>query len=432
MRTLAVAVLGGTLGAGLVVAACKDPPSSGETPRKHPDAGPRSTASAAWEQTIGPMPGKEVDAAVAPPVDAGPSLMDSLDAGAGACRRIRGPEKMQFVGPAKLDVVGQELRLVTNDLGRPRVVKIPIDPVPPAGAPVPDLPRPTSTYGATWPPCAVAGSVAYCTGRAGSITRTELGGASPKEIAKGLKSSRISAAMLGTHAVAAYLDEKQTTEGRTLQAWVVMDEGEPVRLSDDGSGATYVEIVAHGNSIIAMYLDARAAMVPIHERSITLKNGALELGKDHVVAVGGAPERGIAGDIATSQKSTFFLVPMPEDSLAFGMATIKLSEPPKDDEKIGFSLYPNGLDPAPIVATTGVTPVRVARVRPLDKAPTAPRGLELGTLGEDGSFTGLGIITAVPSGKSITDLDITVDGAGAIWLLYGDTRDTWLERRVCP
>jgi hypothetical protein len=38
----------------------------------------------------------------------------------------------------------------------------------------------------------------------------------------------------------------------------------------------------------------------------------------------------------------------------------------------------------------------------------------------------------VPSGKNITDLDIAVDGQGAVWLLYGDTRDTWLERRVCP
>jgi hypothetical protein len=344
---------------------------------------------------------------------------------------------MQFVGPAKLDVVGQELRLVTNDLGRPKVVKIPIDPVPPASAPIAELPRPATTYGTTWPPCAVAGSIAFCTGRSGTITRTDLsaeGGrtSAPRELAKGRQSTRVSAAMLDKHTVAAYLDEKQTSEGRTLQAWVVLDEGEPVRMSDEGSGATFVEVVAHGSSVIAMYLDARAAMVPIHERTITLKNGALNLGKDVVVAVGGAPERGVSGDIATSPLHAFFLIPMPEDALSFGMAVIKLSEPPKDDEKMTFSRYPNGLDPAPIVATTGTAPIRIARVRPLDKAPTAPRGLELGTLLDDGTFTGLGIITAVPTGKPITDLDIAVDGAGAIWLLYGDAKDTWLERRVCP
>ncbi len=419
----------------LGLAACKDPPSAGDKPVTKP---PPDAAA------VSPIPSSEADA-VAPaspassassasPADGGPSFLDSLDAGAGACRRVRGPEKMQFVGPAKLDVIGQELRLVTNDFGRPKVVKIPIDPVPPAGAPNPDLPRPTSTYGTTWPPCAVAGSVAFCTGRSGSITRTDLAATppSPKEIAKGRPSTRISAAQLGTHTVAAYLDEKQTSEGRTLQAWVVLDEGDPVRLSDDGSGATFVELGSRGSSVIAMYLDARAAMVPIHERMITLKNGAIELSKDHVVAVGGSPERGIAGDIATSPKQTFFLIPMPEDSLTFGMATIKLSDPPKDDEKMTFSMYPNGLDPAPLVATVGEAPIRVARVRPLDKAPTAPRGLELGTLGDDGAFTGLGIITAVPSKQAITDLDIVVDGAGAIWLLYGDAKDTWLERRVCP
>ncbi len=431
----------------LGLAACKDPPSAGDKPVTKPrlDAAARSSASAAWEDTIGPIPGSEADAAPplasassAAPADAGPSFLDSLDAGAGACRRVRGPEKMQFVGPAKLDVIGQELRLVTNDLGRPKVVKIPIGPVPPASAPNPDLPRPASTYGTTWPPCAVAGSVAFCTGRNGSITRTDLATTppSPKEIAKGRPSTRISAAQLGTHTVAAYLDEKQTSEGRTVQAWLILSDGDhdgdPVRLSDDGSGATFVELASRGSSVIAMYLDARSAMVPIHERMITLKNGAIELSKDHVVAVGGAPERGIAGDIATSPKQMFFLIPMPPDALTFGMATIKLSDPPKDDEKMSFSMYPNGLDPAPLVATVGQAPIRVARVRPLDKAPTAPRGLELGTLGDDGAFTGLGIITAVPSKQAITDLDIVVDGAGAIWLLYGDAKDTWLERRVCP
>lgn len=331
---------------------------------------------------------------------------------------------------------GQELHLVTNDLGRPKETRITIEPVPAAAsAAPPDLPRPAQTYGATWPPCAVAGTYAFCTGKQGSITRTDLTAQppSPHEIAKGRSSTRISAALLDKHTVAAYLDEKQTTEGRTLQAWLVLDDGEPVRLSDDGSGATYVEVVSHGpGTVVAMYLDARAAMVPIHERTLTLKNGKLEIGKDVVVAVGGAPERGISGDIASSSKHTFFLIPMPEDSLTFGMATIRLSDPPKDDEKIAFSLYPNGLDPAPLVATTGASPIRVARVRPLDKAPTAPRGLELGTLSEDGTFTGLGIVSAVPSGKNITDLDIAVDGQGAVWLLYGDTRDTWLERRVCP
>ncbi len=441
-------LLGAAMGAVFTAAACKDPPSAGDTTKNAPhdprpgeprlDAAVRRSASAASESTTGPIPGSEVDASVpiasAAPLDAGPSFLDSLDAGPGACRRVRGPEKMPFVGPAKLDVMGQELRLVTNDLGRPKVVKIAIDPLPPARSPVPELPRPTSTYGTTWPPCAVAGSVAFCTGRGGSITRTDLtvSPPSPKEIAKGRSSTRISAALLDKHTVAAYLDEKQTSEGRTLQAWVVLDLGDPVRLSDDGSGATFVEVVTRGSSVVAMYLDARSAMVPIHERTITLKNGAMNLGKDLVVAVGGAPERGVAGDIATSPTHTFFLIPMPEDSLSFGMAVIKLSDPPKDDEKMAFYRYPNGLDPAPLVATTGPAPIRIARVRPLDKAPTAPRGLELGTLGDDGAFTGLGIITAVPGGKSITDLDIAVDGAGAIWLLYSDAKDTWLERRVCP
>src|SRR4051812_36408495 len=102
LRAAAIPALVGATLASIAAVACKDPPSSGET-KKRPDAAARSSASAAWETTIGPMPGKDLDAAgavsaaSAAPVDAGPSFADSIDAGAGACRRVRGPEKMPFV-----------------------------------------------------------------------------------------------------------------------------------------------------------------------------------------------------------------------------------------------------------------------------------------------------------------------------------------------
>ena len=429
-----------------VLGGCKDPPVL----QAQVDAAPKSSASAAWEMTIGPIPETKRDpldatAAVQPRLDGGDDTSlamnggagqqdggDPLDGGAPLCRRVRGPEKMPFVGPAKLVVVGQELRLVTNDSGRPKVTAIPALAPPKVGEPIPDLPPPpSSTYGVTWPPCAVAGAFAICPGRSGSVTRTALSLSPPKEIAKGRPSTRVAAAQIGGHSIAGYLDEKQTTEGRTLHAFVVLDEGEPVRLSDEGSGATDIELFSRGSTIVAMYLDVRAAMVPVHERTITLKNGAIDLARDVVVAVGGAPERGVSGRIGASSTSTFFVIPMPEDALYFGMATLKLSDPPREEEKVSFSRYPNGLDPAPLAATTGGATIRVARVRPLDSAATSSRAVELGTLGEDGAFTSQAILHVTPKNKPITDLDIVDDAFGATWILYGDSSDTWLERRVC-
>jgi hypothetical protein len=339
---------------------------------------------------------------------------------------------MIFVGPAALKIDGSDLAIVTNDSGKPHVLKIPIPPIPPPGARTVEPPRPPTTYGVTWPPCIVAGAYAVCPGRAGSITRTELPNGFTKEIVKGRPGTRISAAAIGAgghHTVTAYLDEKQTTEGRMLQAFAVLDDNQPVRLSEEGSGATVIDLASHGNSALAMVLDARTAMVPIHARKIDEKDGRLDLGKDVVVEVGGAPERGISGRIAISPARTFFLIPMSEDTLSFGMATIILSDPPKEEEKKKYSLYPNGLDPAPIAATRGTSPIRIARLRPMDKAPGAPRALELGALADDGTFTSHGTIAV---GKNVTDLDIAVDSYGAVFVLYGDATDTWLERRQCP
>jgi hypothetical protein len=271
-----------------------------------------------------------------------------------------------------------------------------------------------------------------CPGRAGAITRTELPNGFTKEIVKGRPGTRIAAAAVGAggrHTVTAFLDEKQTTEGRMLQAFAVLDDNDPVRLSDDGSGATGIDLASRGNSALALVLDARTAMVPVHARTVGEKDGKLDLGKDVVVDVGGAPERGIAGHIAVSPARTLFLVPMSEDALSFGMSTILLSDPPKEQEPKRFSLYPNGLDPAPLATTRGTSPIRVARVRPLDKNPGSQRALELGALADDGTFTSHGIIVV---GKNISDLDIAVDSFGATWVLYGDAADTWLERRQCP
>jgi hypothetical protein len=103
-----------------------------------------------------------------------------------------------------------------------------------------------------------------------------------------------------------------------------------------------------------------------------------------------------------------------------------VKDPPKEDVGATWSLYPNGLDPAPIVATLDGW---VARVRPKEKMPGARRVLELGRLDDKGAFTSLGVIA---ENKGITDISLLGDGAKGVWILYGDTNQTFLERRVCP
>ena len=419
---------------------CEDLPEAGR------DASEAATSSAARPIAI-------TDAAVAAevaPADAG-AVPDASaaefdpygDAGlSSSCRAVYGPAEQPSRGPAALSVVGHELRLVANDAGRPRVYPVAIGPVPPKNARPVVPPRPSSFIGMRWPPCELAGRFAYCQGPGGPIVRTVLAGdehgsraaiGSSKTIAKSRSGTRIAAASLGPdHSVVAFLDVRRTTEGEMLQAFVALDEREPVRLSDDGAGATTLRFLPRGETPVAVYLDTRTAMVPIHARPLSLREDDLVLGTDAVVFVGGAPERGIDFAVApVGGTRGFAFVPMPRETIEFGMATLPIEEPPKDDVPAVWSDYPNGIDPAPIAAT----PARdgksawIARVRPRASAPGVPRILELGRVDAAGVFTSYGEIA---SGNRVTDVALVEDGSGALWVLYGDPTVTWLERRVCP
>lgn len=367
-------------------------------------------------------------------MEAGPA-----DAGPSACRLAYGPAEQTFRGPAAMIATATELRLVANDGGKPRIFPVPFGAPPPASAILPAPPKPSSFVAMRWPPCELAGRWAYCQAAGGIVYRTTLGGSDTKQIAKSQPSTRIAAAALGAdHAVVATLDARRTTEGMMMQAFVTLDDGETTRLSDDGAGATVLRVVPRGDRAVALYLDARTAMVPVHARPLALRGAELALGEDAVVFVGGPPERGIELTPAGAGKAIFALVPTGRETTEFGMAAIPIAEPPKDDVQPVWSLYPNGLDPAPIAATLpaagragdgGSETAWVARVRPAERAPGSPRVLELGRIDAAGAFTSLG---AIATDKRITDISIVSDAYGSVWILYGGTSATWLERRVCP
>jgi len=331
-------------------------------------------------------------------------------------------------------VMPGELRLVANDAGKPRIFPIPIAPPPSPKAPLSPAPAPASFVAMRFPPCELAGPWAYCEAPGGTIYRTRLGTTESKAITKHRAGTRIDAVALGAeHAVVVALERHRTTEGEMLQAFATLDEGEPVRLSEDGAGATVVHLASRGEQAVAVYLDARSAMAPIHARTLAVKGSSLSLGPDAVLFVSGPPERGVELTVAGTPDALFALLPVPHETASFGVATIPIHDPPRHDVAAVWSMYPNGLDPAPIagvVAPAGEgRSAYVARVRPETREPAAPRVLELGRLDAAGAFGSLGVIA---TGKRITDMALAVDAFGAVWVQYGDETATWLERRVCP
>jgi hypothetical protein len=179
-----------------------------------------------------------------------------------------------------------------------------------------------------------------------------------------------------------------------------------------------------------MMIDSRRASTQVHARVLTFGNGKLAVGPDAVVFIGGPGERNTAASIATpADGAGYALLPLSQDVSTFGVATIHVDDVPKIDAQVVWSMYPNGLDPAPIAATQGHTPMRVARVRPLTAEATSARGLELGRLGADGAFVSQGYVA---THGTASDVAVDVDGLGALWLFYSDSAGSWVERRVCP
>lgn len=362
-----------------------------------------------------------------------PTVTSSADAGAGACRLVYGPSEQIFRGPASLVADKNELHVFANEGGRPRDFPVPIAPPPRAGVVKP--PKPAAFVAMHWPPCAIAGKFAFCSKIGGIVQRTTLGANDTKVVARHKAGTRVSAALVGgTHTALVTLDGRRTTEGETLQAFVTFDDGEAQRLSDEGAGATVAHVAARGSGAVAVYLDARMAMSPLHARELSVQGHDLALGPDAVLFVGGTPERSIDFAIADASGAFFALVPHAREAAEFGMAAIPIAAPPKDDVEAVWSLYPNGLDPAPVASAPArdekdAAGAWVARVRPEARAPSSPKVLELGRLGRDGAFTSLGVLA---NADHVTDLSMAVDAHGAIWILYGDNASTWLERRVCP
>jgi hypothetical protein len=217
-----------------------------------------------------------------------------------------------------------------------------------------------------------------------------------------------------------------TSEGLVREAWAAMDGAPPVRFSEDGSGATYIDLVPRGDGLLALTIDARVAMTPAHARLLTIEANKLAIGQDAVVFVGGSAERHNAGTLATAEDgTTFALIPVSEDALRFGMAAIRIDDPPVDDAKVVWSFYPNGIDPAPVAATRGEPAMHVARVRPKTSEAEAPHVLEIGVLEASGDFRPSCLATEA---TFVKDVEIARDRQKALWVFYRTPSGSWLMR----
>ncbi len=346
---------------------------------------------------------------------------------------LLGPKELPIRSPSALSLRGDTIEAVLNDDGHPRVIAIPAGPISSAATPAPGA---EPVDGGASPglsvPCAVAGDRFFCPDRAGAIHRTTRAGVEDRVAANARTGSRVSAALIGgTHTALAYLASRQTSEGWVSEAWMAVDEDAPVRISEDGSGATSVTLAPRGSALLAISVDARAALTAMHARTLTYEGG-MHLGEDVVLFVGGPGDRRTAAALAVGATGPgLAFLPIAKDVGTFGLAIVRVDAPPRVDEPVSWSMYPNGLDPAPVAAAMGpASRTWVARVRPRMADPGSDRLLELGDVAAgEAAFAPRHVVAG--TGGTPRDVSLVVDGHGALWVAWLDSSGSWLERLAC-
>jgi hypothetical protein len=409
--------------------ACKGPSQDRPPPPAPSTSASTSTASPTAPST--PTATTTPTATPAPDADISPATSFAADASPPRCRVIRGPIELPLRGPASLSARGDTVDVVLNEGGRPRTLSFPAGVISVSASVAREAAAGTVPKGFSIP-CATAGEWVFCNDPSGGVHRTNRAGAEDHVVASARSTSRIAAAMFaGGHTAIGYLASRQTSEGWVSEAWIVVDDAPPRRLSEDGSGATALALAPRGHALTAVMIDARSALTAMHARTVTYDN-AVRLGEDAVVFVGGPGDRRTGGALVVPPAGpAWSLMPIAKDVETFGLAIVRLDDPPHVDEPVVWAEYPNGLDPAPIAAASGGgrSPVTwVARVRPRAAEPGALRVLELGQITLDGAFAPRDIVAAA---GNATDVALVIDALGAPWVAWVDAAGGWLERLSC-
>ncbi len=229
--------------------------------------------------------------------------------------------------------------------------------------------------------------------------------------------------------VVAYVARKRSRDGeRQARVWV---EGKgAVSLSTEGSGAAmvWVSLLEPGRLAI-VWSDARAALTPVHAVPLDLDGaGEPRVGQESTLWMGSPSETFTSLSAVRVEDTLVALLPLPRNGIDFGLAALPVTfgAPPRDDAI--WLGYPNGLDPAPVVAARFCGQPLVVLVRPTDKPIDAPKAVELASLEPSGRVT---VRAEVARAGRIDHLTAWVSPRGDGWVGWvGDGR-TRIRRVRC-
>jgi hypothetical protein len=275
---------------------------------------------------------------------------------------------------------------------------------------------------------AIAGRHAYWVSQ-GRLVRRRLDGQGELEILapEARQNTRVAALALAGTAIVAYVTRSPgPDEPPRARLWV--EGNRRFDLTPDGSGASSVSITPQGDSAIAVSLDGRSGMTPLHARRIRLMPNRrdLWLGPDQVAWVGGGSQPTTEIASVTRDDEVWSFVAIEQDVTHFGLAQIRVGREASVDVPATFVPFPNGINTSPVAGAQICGRHAVVYARPSTAQPFAPQELILAELGPDGLTGGEVVVRA----KAFADASLSgVEGGGL--LAYTADHRTWAASIRC-
>jgi len=273
---------------------------------------------------------------------------------------------------------------------------------------------------------AVSNGHAYWVSR-GRLVRRRIDGRGELEVlAKDARSgTRVAAApRSGATPLVAYVTAPDADGTPHARLWT--EGGPSVALTPDGAGTSSVALVAQRDGWMALTLDGRSGMTPLHARRVTREGAKLVLGPDLVAWVGSSAQSTTEIAALGRGDEVWAFVAIEIDVLHFGLAQIRIGRVPRLDVPAKFLNFANGINTSPVAGASLCGRAALVYARPSHGAPGAPQELVLAELGPDG----LGGGQVVARSKAFADASFAAVDGGALLAYTADHR-TWAASVRC-
>lgn len=179
----------------------------------------------------------------------------------------------------------------------------------------------------------------------------------------------------------AYVVRPEKEDGLLVAKLWIEGQESPV-LTAEGNSTHSVALVHTDDGVLALSVQARMAMTPVHARRVRFPSGHALLGDDTVVWVGGGIQSLTEMTLVPTETNLVGLIPHERSMSEFGIARLDIGLSPTMDTPTSWVLYPNGIDPAPVAAARLCGEPVYLYAQPETPAPDSPQELVVRALSD--------------------------------------------------